>query len=136
MSELNYKAVLQKENVTINDLPAKIQRKIADYEKTEKHPFSYNKKTNLLTPVAKQKLDDLNDDIIEGIYVIIEERIEAINEEKVKKEAEEVERLAAEEKAKKEAEEAERLAADEKAKKEAEEAERKEHFTTKFLGWK
>ncbi len=89
MPEINYKAVLQKENVTIDKLPAKIQRKIADYEKTEKHPFSYKKGTQELTPLAKQKLDDLNEDIIEAIYVLVDEINEKAEEEANKKKAEE-----------------------------------------------
>ncbi len=134
MPELNYKAVLQKENVTAQDLPAKIQRKIAEYEKIQKHPFSYKKGTGDLTILAKTKLDDLNDDIIEAIYVVIDEKAEAI-------EAQELEaKRIAEEEAKKVAEtEAEQRAREEQeriAKETAEaEAKKKEHFTTRFLGW-
>lgn len=89
MPEINYKAVLEKEKVTVDKLSAKTQRKIADYEKTVKHPFSYKKGTQELTPTAKQKLDDLNDDIIEAIYVVVEEINEKAEEEANKKKLEE-----------------------------------------------
>jgi hypothetical protein len=134
MPDINYKAVLEAENVKIEELPAKIQRKIAEYEKTLKHPFSYKKGTDELNPKSKEKLDDLNDDIITAIYEVDEDRS---NTPPAKTPEElEAERLAAEEKAKKDKEaqaEIERKKAEKEAKRT--EIERKnKHWTSTLYG--
>lgn len=127
--ELNYKAVLQKEGITVEELSDKTKRKIADYEATLKHPFSYKKGTQELTPKAKQKLDDLNEDIIEAIYDKVEEKAEIIEEEKIKAEED---RKAKEEEEQRKAQEA--TDAEKKAKEEAEKN-KKKSFLDGFFGW-
>ena len=96
MSELNFKIVLEKEKVEVSQLPDKIQRKIAKYHKTESHPFSKNKKEpGKFTTTAQTELDDLNDDIVEGIIDYAEELRDNTEQQRLADEKKEQEAQAA-----------------------------------------
>jgi hypothetical protein len=133
MPDVNFRAVMEAEGVTLEQLPDKTKRKIAEYDKTVKHPFSYKKGTEELNPKSKEKLDDLNDDIIVSIMEVSEK--EDTPPQKTSEELE-AERLAAEEAANKAKEEQ----SEKDRKKAAKEAERErikkknKHFTSMLWG--
>ena len=125
-----FKAFIESEGINKSDLPDKVKRKINAYEhillgenmrakKCEKRNDPY-----AITPQCQAKLDDLNDEILEGIVKFQntknqetmnkEQQAKAEAEQKAKAEAE---KLEAEQKAKAEAE---KLEAEQKAKAEAE----------------
>lgn len=113
MSTIHYKQVLQKEGVVADVLSDKAKRKILEYEKIFANPIYKNKKTGQFHAASQIKLDDLNEDIIDLIYIYLEEQADS----KTELERLEADRIAAEEQAAKDKEaaeaEAERIAAEE-----------------------
>lgn len=95
MSTIHYKQVLVKEGVTVDVLTDKTKRKVAEYERVFANPIGKNKKTGAFHPATQVKLDDLNSDIIENIYVYLDEQADTTAEQ----ERIEAERLAAEKQA-------------------------------------
>lgn len=124
MAKINYKQVLLKENLSLEVLSEDIKWKAREIEKIEKNPIFRNKKNpSEFAPESQRKIDIYNKDIINAIYVYVEDL------EDQKRAAEEEERRVQEERERLAAEEAERIRKEEEEKAEqerlaAEEAER------------
>ena len=77
-----HKALLIEENLTFDELPERIKKKIQKYNSIENsNTFYYRDKKGKPTKRASEELTDLDDDICELVDVFIAEREETINSE-------------------------------------------------------